>query len=245
MEKHHSAQGLGIHHLFYMDDLKLFAKNDKDLEKQIGIVDEFSKDINMQFGLDKCAKVTLKRGKLVQTNGISLNTGTTIKELDPECSYKYLGINEKNLIEHTDMKTQLRKEYIRRVRKIMETELNSKNKITAINTLAVPILRYSFGIIQWKLSEIKKLDTKTRKMLTINRAHHPKAAVQRLYLPRNEGGRGLLEIEQTFKTEIIGLGKYLESNQKDKYCKIIVTEENHQRKYCVTKQKVKFETEWV
>ena len=46
---------------------------------------------------------------------------------------------------------QLKKEYTRRLRTILESELNARNKITAVGALAVPALRYSFGIIHWRL----------------------------------------------------------------------------------------------
>jgi hypothetical protein len=45
----------------------------------------------------------------------------------------------------------------------LKSELNAKNKITAIGTLAIPVLRYSFGIINWRLEEIKKLIGKPRR----------------------------------------------------------------------------------
>ena len=80
----------------------------------------------------------------------------------------------------------------------------------AINSIAVPILIYSFTIINWTLEEIKQIDRKTRKLLTCNRAHHPKADIERIYIKRAEGGRGLLQIEATFKTAYIGMKKYLE-----------------------------------
>jgi len=48
---------------------------------------------------------------------------------------------------------------------ILKTELNTRNKITATGALAVPVLRYSFGIINCRTEEIKKIDRKTRKML--------------------------------------------------------------------------------
>ena len=47
-----------ISHLFYMDDLKLYWKNDKELEGLLSTVKQFSDDIDMYFGLDKCAKAT-------------------------------------------------------------------------------------------------------------------------------------------------------------------------------------------
>jgi len=39
---------------------------------------------------------------------------------------------------------------------ILKSELNTRNKITATGTLAVPILRQGFGIINWRIEEIKK-----------------------------------------------------------------------------------------
>jgi hypothetical protein len=52
------------------------------------------------------------------------------------------------------MKERLKKEYTWRLRMILKFELNTKNKITAIGILAVPVLRYTFGIINWRLEEI-------------------------------------------------------------------------------------------
>ena len=38
---------------------------------------------------------------------------------------------------------------------ILKFELNVTNEITAIGPLNVPVFRYSFGIINWRLEEIK------------------------------------------------------------------------------------------
>ena len=51
-------------------------------------------------------------------------------------------------------------------------------------------------IINWTLQELAKLDTKTRKFLTMYKMYHPnKSDMDRLYLPRTEGGRGLIQLE--------------------------------------------------
>ena len=52
-----------ISHLLYTDDLKLVAKSEEELQKQIQMVKNCSDDIHMEFGLEKCAKIALKRGK--------------------------------------------------------------------------------------------------------------------------------------------------------------------------------------
>ena len=198
-----------INHLFYMDDLKLFAKNDQDLEGLFNTVKEFSNDIGMEFGLDKCAKASFVRGKLQKTSSINLDVNTAIRDLDPEETYRYLGVNEGDGINHASMKEKIRKKYYRRIRLVLKIELNSKNGLESINTLAVPVVQYSFNIINWNLVDLNRLDTKTCKLLTSNKMHHPKADVDRLYLPRSSGGRGMIELETSYKTTTIGMQKYL------------------------------------
>jgi hypothetical protein len=73
-------------------------------------------------------------------------------------TYKYLGIEEGEGTQQQQMKEKLKQEYIRRLRMILKSEPNARNKITAIGALAVPVLRYSFGIINWRTEDIKKTD---------------------------------------------------------------------------------------
>ena len=91
---------------------------------------------------------------------------------------------------------------------VLKSQLNSANKLEAINTLAVPVVTYSFSIINWTLQELAKLDTKTRNFLTMYKMHHPKSDVDRVYLLRNEGGGGLIQLELSYKSTTIGLDKY-------------------------------------
>ena len=41
----------------YVDDLKLLGKSEDDFENEIKIVKAISKDVNMNFGLEKCARI--------------------------------------------------------------------------------------------------------------------------------------------------------------------------------------------
>jgi hypothetical protein len=170
-----------------MDDLKLLGRDENDLQNELKIVQTISKDINMNFGLEKCARMCLKIGRVQSKVQIGNTLENDIKELDPRKAYKYLGIEENFDIQHKIEKEKLKKEYLR-LRLVLGTELTAKNKIQAIGSLAVPILRYSFGIVNWNQEELQKLDRKTRKVLNIHGQHHPKADVDRLYVPRNKGG---------------------------------------------------------
>ena len=84
-----------------------------------------------------------------------------IQHLSPTNTYKYLGILESDNLKHNQMKKILHKEYKGRVRKLLRTNLYSRNLILAINTLAVPLLRYSGGIIKWPQSDLRALDVET------------------------------------------------------------------------------------
>ena len=72
------------------------------------------------------------------------------------------------------MKNNIKKEYVRRIRKILSSKLNGGNIISSINSRAVSIIRYGTGVLDWTKAELAELDRKTRKLLTINGAHHPK-----------------------------------------------------------------------
>jgi len=90
-------------------------------------------------------------------------------------------------------------------------------KIQAIGSLAVPVLRYSFGIVNWHQEELQNLDRKTRKVLTIHGQHHPKADVDRLYVPRKQGGRGLMQLEAAHAVEITKLAEYVDRKEDPLY----------------------------
>jgi len=99
---------------------------------------------------------------------------------------------------------------------ILKSELNVRNKITAIGALVVPVLRYSFDIrvINWRIEELKQIDRKTRRMLTMYKMHHPKADIDRLHVKRKEGGRRLVQVEAAYKAEIINIAEYLNQSKR-------------------------------
>ena len=61
-----------INHLMYMDDIKLFAKNGKDLETPIQTGRIYNQDVGMEFGIEKCAMLVMKKGKRHMTELIDL-----------------------------------------------------------------------------------------------------------------------------------------------------------------------------
>ena len=52
-----------INHLMYVDDIKLFAKNEKELETLIHAVNIYSQNIGMEFDIEKSTMLVMKSGK--------------------------------------------------------------------------------------------------------------------------------------------------------------------------------------
>ena len=89
-----------------------------------------SDDIKMEFGLDKCAKETFRRGKKTAAEGISLNDNQVIPDQDQAETYKYLGMEEGEA-QHQKMKVKIKKEYKQWIMLGLSSELNARNRIIA------------------------------------------------------------------------------------------------------------------
>ena len=89
---------------------------------------------------------------------------------------------------------------------------------------------------------MKKIDTKTCKQLNIHKMLYPKADVERLYIPRKDGGRGLIEVETAFKIAMIGLDHYLK-NKDGQYPKQVLGHDRSKVKNSITKNVSKFKRE--
>ena len=133
---------------------------------------------------------------------------TKFRTLEENETYKYVVILEADTIKQVQMKDKIRKEYLRRTRKLLETKLSSRNLIKRIKTWAVPLVRYSGPFLKWTRDELKQRDQRTRKLMTMDKALHPRNDVERLYVSRKEGGRGLASIKDTVDASIQGLEKH-------------------------------------
>ena len=120
--------------------------------------------------------------------------------------------------------------------------MNARNKIAAINTLAVPVILYSYGVTDWKLYEIQDPDRMTRKQLHMNWMLAKKADVDRIYLPCQEGGRSLMNLEKEYKATMIGLHPHM-TNKDDVQIQAVLRHQNSKTLHYVPKEAEKYLTE--
>ena len=156
----------------------------------------------------------MKSDKRHLTDGIELPNQDKIRTLAENETDKNIEILEADIIKQAEMKNKIQKEYLRRTRKLLETKLSSRNLIKGINTWAVSHVRYLGPFLMWTRNELRQMDQRTRKLMTMHKALHPRDDVDRLYVPRKEGGGGLASIEDSVDTSIQRLEDYIEKHER-------------------------------
>ena len=132
---------------------------------------------------------------------IELPKQEKIRTLGEQKTYKYLGILEAGIIKQVEMKENFLKEYLGRTRKLLETKLHSRSLIKGISIWAVQHLRYSGPFLKWT-RKLQKMNQRTRKHLVMHNALHPRDDVDRMYVSRKEGRRGLVSIQDSIDASI-------------------------------------------
>ena len=161
----------------------MYGENEKALDSLVQTIRMFTKDIRMEYGIEKCATLIQKRGKVVRSQAIKLPDEKVIMSLQDNKGYKYLGILQVDKVEGQEMKEKIKNEYKRRVRKVLKMKLNGENTIEWINIWAVSLIRYSASFVDWTKDEKQDIDRKRRKLITMHKGLHPKSNTIRLYIP--------------------------------------------------------------
>ncbi len=105
-----------------------------------------------------------KKEKMIRTEEAELPDGSIA---DVHDSYKYLGITQANGNHEEAARKSATAKYLHRVRQILKSQLNGRNKVQGINTYALPVIRCPAGIISCPKEEEEVTDIKTRKLLTM------------------------------------------------------------------------------
>jgi len=169
----------------------------------------------MVFGTEKCKTLFIAKGKL-EVRNFTTEDDDTMEAMNEDDMYRYLGHMQTKQIKHGRMKQKLGEEYLNSTKSILKTKLNGKNTIKAINTYATPVLTFSFGIVKWTPTDLENLQTKVRTLLMRYGFHHPRAAKERITLPRQMGGRGLIDITRLHDKQVKLRQTYFLTNRSNR-----------------------------
>ena len=147
----------------------------------------------------------MRSGQRKITEGIELINQERIRTLGELQVMGNIG-SDHYQISGDERKNKFKKnEYLRRTRKLLETKPCSRNLIKEINTWAVPLVRYSRLFLKWTREKLRQMDQKTKKLIMMHQALHPRDDIDREYMSSGEGGRGPSCIEDSVNASRWGL----------------------------------------
>ena len=78
-----------VYHLIYRDDIKVFAEKEKEIENLLWTIRIGSRDIEMEFEIEKCSMLILKSEKRITVEGVELLNEESIRTLGGMGNYLY------------------------------------------------------------------------------------------------------------------------------------------------------------
>lgn len=76
-----------------MDEVKLYGKDENEVDSLVQTVRIFGNDVGMNFGINKCAVRVMKRDRMVKSVGIELPNERRLRALgEDDDGYNYLGV---------------------------------------------------------------------------------------------------------------------------------------------------------
>ena len=210
-----------LSHLFYMDDLKLYAESSLSLTKQIEVVKSISRDISMKLNMKKCAAAhfipkRLQKDRVVVETDSTTDRSICFPMLDGDAIYKYLGMEQKLGLKESDAWDRVEGKCRKIVHTLWNSDLTFRQKVNFYNTTVIPAFSYVMsnvikgsGTYISALSKGDKIDKKFRKILVELKARYKASCKARLYLPTELGGCGLRSVKDSFEESTIYSWAYL------------------------------------
>ena len=104
---------------------------------------------------------------------------------------KFLGIEQADGIKTKKVFERVKCEVNNRVKMLTNTELNDVNFVRAINTKVIPAAAYSMNLCKFIDGELKELDQVMKPILRSKNMLGKQSSNERLYVIREDGGRGI------------------------------------------------------
>ena len=188
-----------ITHTLFIDDLKGYAKSRAKLIEILNLIQKCMKDAGLIWNGKKCKFVVLKRGKFIVIESIILADGTVIKCLAEDENYKFMGVPQRVKMDVNELGECLLKTIQQRSHIVWSSMLSDRNKSTSTNMFINSVVEYYFWAVKFPINVIKDMDVKIRHSMNTNGAKHTNLINGVNYLRREQGGRGLRSLEDTYK----------------------------------------------
>ena len=174
------------------------------------VIVQASHDTGACYGISKCVEIVFKRGKMARGEELEI-LEERIKAIDPDENevYKFLGIEQADGIKTKKDFELVQGEVNKRVKILTSTELNNVNLVRAINTKLIPVAAYPMNVCKFTDGELKELDQVIKRELRSKNMLGKQSSNDRLYLIREDGGKGIKSLRDIYKETRLRVACYL------------------------------------
>ena len=187
-------------HSLFVDDLKVYQESHEILRDVNEVIVQASHDRGACYGVSNCAEVVFKHGKMVKGEGLEiLEERMKVMDQDKNEIYKFLGIEQADGIKTKKFFERVKGEVSKSVKMLTNTELNDVNLVRAINTKVIPVAAYPMNVCKFTVGELKELAQVIKRELRLKNMLGKQSSNERLYLRREDGGRGVKSLKDIYK----------------------------------------------
>ena len=126
----------------FVDDLKTYHKSQSKATLITNTVKRMFEDIELSWGLQKCAAVHIKKGKLMSSSELPLTSGDNIPVQGEDDYHKFLGKFENSVQLEKKVLEVASEEFFRLLHIIWSPPLTVSRKVKATNCFAILVLQY-------------------------------------------------------------------------------------------------------
>ena len=187
-------------HSLFVDDLKQYQENHETLKDVNEIIVQANHDTGACYGVAKCAEIVFEGGKMVRGEGLQV-LEEHMESTDPDENeiYKFLETEQADGIKTKRVYEWVKHEVTKRVRMLINTELNDINLVRAINAKVIPVEAYPMNVCKFSNGELKELDQVINREMRSSTILGKQGSDEKLYLKREDGGRGIKSMRDVYQ----------------------------------------------
>ena len=190
-----------ITHVLFIDDLKTYNNSQKSQCITMSHAKSIMQDAGLTWNVKKTKVANIKRGIAdISESHLQLNDASLIPYLESEDSYKFLGILEHQMHDTHILMSKMKEIMVKRANVVWSSPLSDINKVLSTNIFVQSCLEYFMWTERFNITDLREIDTSIRNVMNQHKAKYKLQVNSSLYLPRSKGGRGLKQVEYTYKS---------------------------------------------
>lgn len=191
----------------YADDLTLITENREDMTKMIQIVSKFCDNTGFDINLEKTKYTT--NSEREYSTPLSWR-GSPLATINKNDAFKYLGLWISLDLAWDNLQKKLISNLAMNLNKLKSKRFNTMQRISLINSIAIPYIRYSMNFVKLPEEFVSTLDSMISTHLNCFLGVQYNLKKERYYGDHKDGLLGLLSLKdvqiQAFTSSILNRG---------------------------------------